>query len=188
MTRYALVIDGTVTEERDYDTPPASKYRDGKPLLRPIQEVTATYNPDTQYYTVSRQVQNNKVVDTWVVHDKPRDEVNVRFAAALAAHRYAVETGGITVDGHFLPTDERTQRVVGQLWVGSVFNPALTVDSWTVNGVARTITAADIQAMYLAGFAHVQKCFRAQAAVAAAIDDYDSVADVLAAFDAALAA
>jgi hypothetical protein len=182
MARYALVIDGVVTEERNYDSPPQSKVRDGKALLRPIQEVTAEYNPDTQAYTISREVRNNKVVDTWIVQDLPRDQVDAKLLAALAARRFAVETGGVTIGPVTIQTDRETRANLIAARIKAKEDPTYSVKWKTPLGfvpldATTIIIAADTAA------AHVQKCFESEAAVAQGVSGYGSTAEILAAFD-----
>ena len=187
MTAYALVIDNVVTEERNYDTPPETKIRDGKPMLRPIQVVTAEYNPATHYHTVSRKVQNNKVVDTWVVQERPRSEVNDRLYEALAAHRYTVETGGITLSGVPIKTDRDTQGTLTAARTLAKEDANYAVEWKVASGQFVTLSAATIIAIANAVAAHVQKCFRAESSASDDVADYSSVAEALAAFDAAMA-
>ncbi len=187
MARYALVIDGQVIEERNYDTPPPTKYRDGQPLLRPIQVVTAVYNPETQTYTVSRQVQNLKVVDTWVVSDLPRETIDVRLSAALAAHRYQVETAGITFSGMTVLTDDRSKLMINGALAAAQRDQNFTT-KWKTQAGFVTLNAAQIIAVADAVAAHVSSCFEAEATVSGNIANYTTSAEVITAFDVAMAA
>jgi hypothetical protein len=211
VTRHALIVNGQVAEERMHDTDTPVKFVDGKPVLRPIQEVTAPFNPDTQTYTISREIQNFKVVDTWVVQDKPRGEVNARFKAALAAHRYSVETGGITLNGSQIQTDRESRanldaartvaieaKAYASLKVSSpqaaaaypdiakqIYERAIT-DGITWKAASGFVTLPVDHTILVANvaFDFVQRCFLAEEAVTANIATYNTVAEVTAAFDA----
>lgn len=185
MARYALVIDGVVTEERNYDSPPASKVRDGKPLLRPIVEKKADYNPDNQTYTVSREVQNNKVVDTWVVRDLPEEDRNARLLAALADHRYEVETGGVTLNGLTIQTDRDTRANLIAARIKAKEDPDYSV-VWKTDTAFVTLDAAAILQAADAVADHVQRCYETEANVSAVIDDYTSAQAVVEAFNQAM--
>lgn len=185
--RYALVISGEVKEERTYEAPPQIKEKDGKPLLRPIVEVTRPYNGFTQTYTISREVQNAQVVDTWVVTDLTEAEVKERALAVLKDHRQKVEYSGITIAGQRVPTDEKTCRVLGDMRFKAEKDANLIIENWTVGAVPRPLTAAEIIAVSDAVFAYAQKCFNAQAAVIPLLGSFSSPEQVIAAFDAAMA-
>jgi hypothetical protein len=188
MTRYALVIDDQVVEERNYATPPAVKLVNNKPMLREIEEVTAPYDPETQTYTISRTITNTKVIDTWVVTDKPREAIDARLLAALAAHRYAVETGGTTVGGVPLNTDRDTQAVLTAARTLAKEDSGYSVKWKAANGSFFTLNSATIIAAANAVAAYVQKCFSSEATVAGDIANYTTAAEVTEAFDATMEA
>lgn len=80
--------------------------------------------------------------------------------AALAAKRWEVETGGITLPGGlFIKTDEDTQRKITGAYVQAVRNPAMTV-RWKVAPAAFvTLDAATIIMIGDAVTAHIQAAF-----------------------------
>lgn len=185
--RYALVVNGEVKEERTYEAPPQIKVRDGKPMLRPIVEVSRPYNRFTQTYTISREVQDAQVVDTWVVTDLTEEQVKERALAVLKERREKVEYGGIVIAGQKVPTDEKTCRVLGDMRLKAEVDNTLVVQNWTVGGTPRPLTAAEIIAISDAVYAYVQKCFDAQAEVIPLLAGFSSPEQVIAAFDAAMA-
>lgn len=65
--KFALVIDNQIKEFRDYDSQPDCKIINGLKTIRPVVEITDSYDANTQ-----------KLVQTEVIYD---DKVEVRFVA-----------------------------------------------------------------------------------------------------------
>lgn len=184
--KYALVIDGIVQEERNYETPPVIKMRDGKPLLRPIVEVTSPYDPDTQTVTVKRAIQNHKVVDTWIITEKPQKDKSERLLAALAAQRYALETGGLTVGDCTIQTDRESRATLIAARILAKEDANITIHWKTKAGFVK-LNASKIIQVADAVAAFVQKCFAAEARIAARVESFNNTAAIVAAFNAAMA-
>lgn len=69
--KYAQVIEGSVTDIRDFANPPNSKIVDGLPVWRPYSEVgNEAYDPNTQDISgPSYDIQDNAVVAQFTVTD-----------------------------------------------------------------------------------------------------------------------
>lgn len=89
--------------------------------------------------------------------------------AALAAHRYAVETGGIVVGGLSVVTDRESQAMVNGTY--SSLKDGLILDTeWKgVNGWM-VVTLAEIQPIAQAVAMHVRACFANERAHTIAIN------------------
>jgi hypothetical protein len=109
-----------------------------------------------------------------------------QLLASLAAHRYSVETGGITAGGIPILTDDRTKLMLNGALAAATQNPAFSTQWKTPAGFV-TLGAAQIAAIAGAVAQHISKCFSAEAAVAADIASYSTMQQVVAAFDAAMA-
>jgi hypothetical protein len=110
-----------------------------------------------------------------------------QLAAALATRRYNVCNGGMTFNGIPLATDEATRSTLTAARILSKEDSSYSVN-WKAGGSFVTLNAATIIAIADAVAAFVQKCFDSEAAVLANISQYTSIAQVNAAFDAAMAA
>lgn len=93
---------------------------------------------------------------------------------ALAAKRYEVETGGITVNGTPVKTDRETQSILTAARTRALEDGNFSVDWKVSNGVFVTLDAATIIAIANAVADHVQACFSNEKAldvlIAAAAD------------------
>jgi len=111
-------------------------------------------------------------------------------AAALRAYaavaRWYKETGGMTVGGFTVATDDRSKALIQGAYLQAQRNPAFTAQWKIASGSFVTIGAAEIETVALAVAAHIQACFAKEAEVVQAIDDdiIDSFAQIDAAFDA----
>lgn len=88
--------------------------------------------------------------------------------AKLAAHRYARETGGITVAGASIRTDRESQGLIAGARLLAEAQPAEPIDFKTPDGFVQIDSAAMIAISTAVG-AHVRACFRREAEVAAVI-------------------
>lgn len=91
------------------------------------------------------------------------------LAAYAAARRYAVETGGITVNGQPIKTDRESQALIT-----GAYNLSLAVPDTTIQFKTETsfvaLSADDVKAIAIAVGQHVQAAFAKEAEVAAAIN------------------
>lgn len=119
--------------------------------------------------------------------------VRATLFADLAEIRWQRETGGVTLPGGIsLPSDEGSARkltsAVTSLQSGMIAEPV----SWKFPGGWQDLTQVQIEAAAAAVAQHVQACFGAERVVSGQIEaltDAEAAGfDVLAAFDAALAA
>jgi hypothetical protein len=128
-------------------------------------------------YTLERDV----VVGAPVLASRPLEEVRAEKLAALAAHRYAIETGGLTLqDGTRIGTDrEHCAIITGKtVYLGKKPN-ALSVKWKGRNGFVE-IPRAQFEEIAIAVVEHVQRCFDKEAQHAAEIEALASPADVAA--------
>lgn len=84
--------------------------------------------------------------------------------AALAAHRYTVETGGITVGATVVKTDPESQMKVTGAFVAITAGLIADVE-WKGAGGWQTLTAAEITAVAQAVAAHVRKTYAVERTV-----------------------
>jgi len=110
--------------------------------------------------------------------------------AAFEAHRTRLAEGGFTFNGMTVATDDRTAIYLGNMKAEARENPHLVIDWDSADGGYVQLTAPDIIAIADAAFAHVQKCYSRGKAIAEGIKagNFNSVAQITAAFDAAMAA
>lgn len=101
--------------------------------------------------------------------------------AALAAKRYEVETGGITVDGVAVATDRDSQALLTGAWCRCRQAAGTTVNWKGTNGWTQ-LDADAIESLAAAVSDHVEACFTAEKthseaisalATVAAVDAYD---------------
>lgn len=109
-----------------------------------------------------------------------------RILAALAAHRYSVQTGGFAVGGSVFRTDPDSQvALMGAMIIASA-NPAYTVNWKTPSGFV-TLNATQVIAAANGVAAFIQKCFDTEATLIAVVGQYGDKASIVAAFDATMA-
>lgn len=101
--------------------------------------------------------------------------------AELAQHRYSVETGGMTVNGMKVATDDRSKSLINGAFNLCQSVPATTVQ-WKTDAGFVSLSAAQVAAIAVAIGQFVQACFTAEAthidainalATGQAVLDYD---------------
>lgn len=107
--------------------------------------------------------------------------------AALAAHRYQVETGGITFGGMTVLTDDRSKLMINGALAAAQRDANFTT-KWKTQAGFVTLNATQIIAVADAVAAHVSSCFESEATVSGNIANYATSAEVLTAFDSSMAA
>ncbi|MFD2677988.1 DUF4376 domain-containing protein [Camelimonas lactis] len=93
------------------------------------------------------------------------------LAAYAADKRWQAETGGITVAGVPVATDDRSKTMIMGARIKADADSSYTVGWKGADGSFVSLTAPQIIAISDAVLAHVDACFAAEAAVAAAITD-----------------
>jgi hypothetical protein len=87
------------------------------------------------------------------------EQVKANLRAQLAAHRYKVETSGVTMPGGtIIRTDRESQATITGAYTTSLLNPSVVIDWKGANGWVQ-INAAQIAAIASAVTQHVQSCF-----------------------------
>lgn len=105
-----------------------------------------------------------------------------KIQAHLPAYRYTKEIGGITVSGVPIQTDRESRAILTGAYIRAKEDNTYTVRWKTPDGFV-TLNASTIIAISDAVAEHVQKCYAAEADVAADILSFISVAEVETAFD-----
>ncbi|MDH2313159.1 DUF4376 domain-containing protein [Methylobacterium brachiatum] len=91
------------------------------------------------------------------------------LVAYSALKRYAVETGGITVNGLRVATDRDSQSMVANAYAGMQATGAASVKFKAASGWIE-LNLDQIKALAVAVFGHVQACFAAEDACDAGIN------------------
>lgn len=105
-----------------------------------------------------------------------------QLLTALAAYRYTVQTGGLTISGVPVSTDEVSLAKLSDAWIKAKFDNTLTI-SWVANGNVYPLNAAQIIAIGDAVFTFQQKCYATQANLLQNISNYNTIANIKTAFD-----
>ncbi|MGX9980249.1 DUF4376 domain-containing protein [Methylobacterium fujisawaense] len=109
-----------------------------------------------------------------------------QLVAHAAAKRFAVETGGLSVNGLTVATDRDSQSMIANAYAGMQASGAASVKFKAASGWIE-LTAEQIKAVALEVFAHVQACFAAEDAADAGINAAPPTITTLAEVDAAFA-
>ncbi|MDX2308094.1 MAG: DUF4376 domain-containing protein [Hyphomicrobium sp.] len=92
-----------------------------------------------------------------------------RLVTYAADARWRKQTGGITVSGIPVRTDDKTRAEIAQARTDASFDAAWTTEWKLSNGSWVTLNAATITAIHAAVSAHIRDCFATEKAVAASI-------------------
>ncbi|NTG00121.1 DUF4376 domain-containing protein [Agrobacterium rhizogenes] len=157
MTKYfARLVDGVVVETTAVDD---------------NQKIVDLYHPDIAKLFVScgSSVQQGYLYDGKTFSAPVIPEITPDDLLTYAAtKRYAVETGGITVDGSKVATDRQSQALITGAYNYVQANPDVTVTFKTSVGFVE-LTAAQMMAIANAVAAHVQASFAAESEIIAEI-------------------
>lgn len=108
------------------------------------------------------------------------DEAKRRKKDEIASMRYAAETGGITVGGVPIATDDRSKGLLFAAYGEALANPAFA-DHWKgADGIFRPVDAEAVKAIYAALRVHIASCFAREAVLTAQIDACSTKEDVAA--------
>lgn len=107
-------------------------------------------------------------IDTAQYADKAAEITSADLVAYAAAKRYAVETGGIVVDGDTIATDRDSQAMIGNAFAYVTASGAVSVRFKAASGWV-TLSAGAVKQLALAVGAHVQAAFAVEAEIDAAI-------------------
>ena len=94
---------------------------------------------------------------------------NDTLLAYAASKRWETETGGITINGVKVATDDRSKLMIMGAYAAAQANPNYTTQWVGSDGVAATLDATQVIAMGNAVQAHVAKCFATYVGIQAAI-------------------
>ena len=90
---------------------------------------------------------------------------------ASADKRWRMETGGITLNGFIIATDDRAKSLINGAFNLVNADPTLTQVDWVDGGVWVTLPAEAIRLISVAVGRHVQKMFTAQKTIGDLIDN-----------------
>jgi len=108
------------------------------------------------------------VTRTWTAPPPP---TVAELLAHAAAKRYAVETGGVVLNGAPIATDRESKATITGAYVLAVQNPSYAIANWKVApSTFITLDNATIIAIGTAVSGHVQACYDTEAALAAQIN------------------
>lgn len=159
MTEYALVIDGSFMEIRQYSAKPADI---------PHKKVTWHEVVRDEGPTAFTGLENGN----WVVRAAlpTLDELRALKLSELAALRWERETGGTLFNGMPVATDAVSQtKYIGAV-VGAQIDPNAVINWKMADGTFVTLDAQAITAVAMAVRAHVQACFDNEAALKSQIE------------------
>ena len=171
MADYALLIDGTLREIRQYDE---------KPQDIPHKKVSWHPVVRDEGATAFTGLENG----SWMVRAAlpTMEELRAAKLAELAALRWEKETGGTTFNGIPLATDAVSQtKYIGAV-VGAQIDPDAVINWKMADGTFVSLNAQAITAVAMAVRAHVQACFDREAVLKAQIEAA-STEDEIAAID-----
>ena len=118
-----------------------------------------------------------EIVRRTVIADFTLEQAKAKATADMAAKRYEVETGGMTVNGMAVSTDRDSQGLVLGAAFAANLDPAYVVKWKTADGFV-DLDAATVIALAQAIRAHVQAAFDREAEVVALIDAATTVDEV----------
>ncbi len=104
----------------------------------------------------------------------------IEAKAAVAAYRWQAETGGATIGGLKIPTDEKSQGKFTAAALAAMLDPAYSVNWKLSDGSFVTLYHAQILGLAQGARAHVQSCFDREAQLVAAIDAATTPAELAA--------
>ena len=102
-------------------------------------------------------------------------------AGVVADRRYAVEVGGITLQGLPINTDDRSKLLINGAALEATLDPAYTM-RWKTPAGFVDLTGAQVIGVARAVRAHVQACFDREAELLAALDNGTLTEEALATF------
>ncbi|NFV79986.1 DUF4376 domain-containing protein [Magnetospirillum aberrantis] len=137
--------------------------------------------PDLDDVAIITEVKDGARI-SYTVTPRPLEQVKEMSKAKVAEYRYGIETGGLTVAGVAIPTDDRTKVLLNGAYSRAIAGDPSAVRKFKTPSGFLDATNEQIIAMAEAIADHVQACFNAEAAHCAAIDAMeDDVDDPIAA-------
>ena len=150
--------------------------------------IKGSYDEDL-YTTVARwcnETQKARIIergDRYVVEEIPApppptlDELKTQKKAEIAAVRYNVEIGGVTVSGVKIDTDRDSQALITGAALAAVIDSSYSLNWKTAQGFVH-LTAPEIIAVAQAVRAHVQACFDREGELVALVDAAETAEDL----------
>lgn len=148
MSEYALLVNGTFDEIRQYET---------KPQNIPHKGITWHEVFRVEGETVFVGLEN----DIWVIRKASLNLQELKLAkiSDLANIRWSKETGGTSYNGYALSTDPVSQtKYVGAV-VGVQIDPTAVINWKMSDGSFIQLDASGVTSMAMTVRAHIQACF-----------------------------
>jgi hypothetical protein len=149
-------------------------------------KVTETPRPSDPQLVVLGYIIDNEHKQFWHTRAMTPEEqlaYTQSLLAALAAHRYAVQTGGTIVADNKFDTDPESCSALTAAFVIASANPDYSCNWKMADGTFVSLNSQQIVGAGLGVLGFVQKCFDSEGAVAARIAQYSTIEMVVAAFD-----
>lgn len=177
---YALVVTATGQIDRRQDFPegeqPALAASKGR---RWLLDDPPPFNAASQTRTQTTPIPAEAAEVPYVVAPIGLAALRAKRKAVLAAKRFEVETGGITVGGAQIRTDRESQGLI----VGAkaaIDAAAIETVNWKAANGWVELSGAQVTAIATAVAQHVQACFSHEKALAEALDAAGSAPAILA--------
>lgn len=161
----------------------------------PCDMVGEGYDPRTQERTGPvLSFDGQRIAATYTIVEKSLETVQAEALTALAAHRFSVETAGVTsAAGINQPTGRAERLLLADKLAFMRENPTLTTTMWKASGDWYELTTDQLGELQTLVGMHVNKCYLAEHSVALQVTAADTVAALVAinltsAFNDALAA
>lgn len=182
MLHYALVSpEGEVLETRRYEEEPEGlDVAAHKPRLLPVVDDRPDYDTETEVREGPVwSIENGAAVRRWTVSPRPVEERRAAMLQAVRDRRWTAETGGVTVAGAPIRTDEKSQAKLAGAVALFDLDPEMDSLEWEAQpGVFVTLTEAQIKGIGVAVGAHVQACFARSKVLTLAIQAAEDHADL----------
>lgn len=179
--------DGAVRDvRRHFDVDPATLRHGEEGYLNPAKARWARFvdAPEDHPFDARWQVRtrtrppnvpSGNVEVAYEVAARPLADVKAERLAALAAHRYAIETGGIDIGGASIRTDLESQSKIAGAHALVTAEPSTVID-WKGAAGWVQLDAATMTAIALAVGTHIQACYSAERTHAEAIEACETAA------------
>lgn len=147
----------------------------------PATVVNESYDPKTQVpENPILSFDGERITVTHSYADKSLETVRAEALTALAAHRFSVETAGITsATGINQPTDRGERLLLADKLSFMRENPTLATTMWKASSAWYELTTEQLGELQTLVGTHVNKCYLAEHAVALQVSDASTVSEVV---------
>ena len=138
-----------------------------------IQEIPDSYN-----WRIPQGIDWTKALVVLVPPPPTLIELKSDAKKRTAQRRWEIETGGISLNGSGIATDDRSKLLLSSAADQARADATFSAKWKTADGSWITLDAATILTIYGAVFAHVRACFAREAVICGLIDNAASPDDV----------